>query len=207
MTRDQYYQKIKADIFERLFYVKVPYINTRSIAHIKLFGVNNSGIRAVDRSVANMPTLVQIPIIKMVEHYKNGVTVAVTKESDISAIYSHVTAFINYWQENVRYGLNFDPEIIDELIYLDEFAATVHRYARFIVDEDWVENAFAIGIGSVMDVNATNILSPVKVDLPSNAVYENGAIRINGTVPETQDRESLAQFFRERLVHIRSGRL
>lgn len=207
MNRQESYNLIKANIFDRLFPVKVPYIHTRSIAHIKLFGINNSGIKSVDKSVAQMPTLVQIPIIKMVDHYKNGVTVAVTRESDISAIYKYVSDFINYWQETVRYGLNIDPAIIDELIYLDEFATTVHRHAKYIVDEAWVSNAFAEGINSVMDVNASTILAPLAPDLPKNAVYSNGAIQINGSVPDVPDRDSLAQFFRERLIHIRSGRI
>lgn len=199
-------KRIEENIRIRRYRVRIPYAHTRSLENIKRRGTPSSGVKAVDRSLASQLVVVMIPICDMVEHYKNGTRIGVCSDADIETIYKDITEYLNYWKERVKYAVNLSVTPVEDLIYYDDFAASVYKHARHQITDDWVKTTFVNSMEKVFGGSVHDFFDRPKVTTVGNVQDDGQTIRINGATPETVDRESFAEFFHEKIQAIRGAR-
>ena len=144
-------------IFDSLFMVRVPDLQTRSEQHIKMFGVHSTGDRTQDMVMANQLITIMIPIAKMVEYHKQGVNIRVVKRQDILTIYDYITRHLEAWKARLNQGLNIGDAPIDDLIKLDEFANVVHESAKYQFTREIADSILAKHLSSTITFNKHNI--------------------------------------------------
>lgn len=201
--RDKHVNLHKTDVkvWEYLYKVRVPFLQYRSLDHIKTFGVHLTGIPEIDNDKTNEIISVMIPVAKMVECYVNGVSVLVPSSTDIKDIYDTISDHIHAWKKMLQNGINIGDAPIDDLIAMDKFANSIYTYAKYEFTPEILNSIIANQLANVQKVNVTNFFanSPTIVDNDT----ERGVTRINAE--PTPERDSYADFFKSRLIHTRRG--
>lgn len=127
-------------IFEERFLVKVPYIDTCSDDYLKIFGTPTTGDKDIDKVVNSEWVDVCIPICDMVDYYRKGVNIKVTRPGDVKKIYDNISAHLSKWANNLDYGLNIGNAPIQDLIDLDRFANIVYAHAKYHITPELVSS-------------------------------------------------------------------
>lgn len=179
-------------IWEPLFRVRVPQLQTTSPEYIRHFGTPTTGDAAIDRDLANQLIDTAIPIAKMVEYYKKGIPVYIAKTSDTKIIYEYIENHLLAWKRRLEVGVNIANAPIDDLILLDKFANSVYEHAKYHFAPDVVESIFLRSMP--MGVGRSNFLVP-QAPPPSTTTEDN-----DNNYPK---RESLTDHFKDRRVGVR----
>jgi hypothetical protein len=185
-------------IFDYLFMVRVPDLQTRSEQHIKMFGVHSTGDRAQDITMANQLITVMISIAKMVEYHKQGVNIRVVKRQDVLTIYDYITRHLQAWKDRLNQGLNIGDAPIDDLISLDQFANVVHESAKYQFTREIADSILAKHLASTITFNKHNIF---KKESSAAAVISNqDSTKDKVEKEEDLQRNGFAQLFKDKKI-------
>ncbi len=121
--------KLGAAIWDNLYEVRVPYVDTLTTQHIKDIGLPTTGNRILDRQMSQDLVNVVISIDAIVEYYRRGVTVYMRNNNDTTEIYGIVNNYLLAWKENVENGLNVGNVPAEDLMLLDRFAEMLYPVA------------------------------------------------------------------------------
>ena len=185
-------------IFDYLFMVRVPDLQTRSEQHIKMFGVHSTGDRAQDIVMANQLITVMISIAEMVEYHKQGVNIRVVKRQDVLTIYDYITRHLQAWKDRLNQGLNIGDAPIDDLISLDQFANVVHESAKYQFTREIADSILAKHLASTITFNKHNIF---KKESSAAAVISNqDSTKDKVEKEEDLQRNGFAQLFKDKKI-------
>lgn len=192
-------------IWEWYFKASIPYLQSRMIDHIRLLGTPISGIKAVDKELANQWVTTMLTIDQMVELYKRGVPVRVPIVSDTKQIYDFISQHIYAWKQRLERGINIGDAPIEDLIALDEFANIVYEHAKYQFTRETADSLISRHLSSLQRFNASNFFNREaldKLNIPSTNALP-GVTRINAQDDNyIPDRDSLSEFFKDRLVNL-----
>ena len=171
-----------------------------SLEEIKHFGMPTVFDQGIDRSMAENWNTIMIPISKMVDYHKEGVTVKVVSRKDIEKIYTNISTHLQAWKSQIERGINIGNAPIDDLIAMDEFANTVYAYAKYQFTRQTIDSLLAQHMSSITMFNKFNILKK-KEEI---GVTVNGDVTtVNGSSEPILERESMTDIFKNSPAGIR----
>ena len=189
-TRPSVNHDTTVEIWEHLYMVRVPSLDATSVQFIKAHGTYITGNKEIDNAAANDWITTYMPIAKMVELYKEGVTIAVVKYDDTKKIYEAIERHLTAWLQQLNHGLNIGNAPIEDLLEMDKFANTVYAHARHIITEEAVKDLFHMSIHKKFKAIPGRII-PNFDEQPSDKPKQAG------------DRESMAEFLKSRITGIK----
>lgn len=146
-------------IFNEKYLCKVKYIDTRSADHIKMFGMNTSGVREIDKEAANELITTYLTISQMAEYFKRGSNVRVVKIQDTKRIYERITDHLNSWKHNLEYGLNNRDAPIEDLLLLDKLACAVYTHAQHFFTEKVIDSLLLRQISGIAPMTRESLIN------------------------------------------------
>lgn len=144
-------------IFEKLWWCRIPFNQSRSVEHIKHFGTPASGDPERDRGTANELVDRMITIARMVEYWKTGVHVFVKNRNECKDIYEAISAHLQAWKKHIEGSLNVGDAPLQDLVDLDQFANVVYAHAKYQFTSTFVEDVMARRVSSVLQVSRSNM--------------------------------------------------
>ena len=180
-------------IWEYLYKVRVPYLQSRTLEDIRDHGVVLSGVPEIDRDIQNQWITTMMCVADMVTYYRASVPIRVVSRGDIKEIYESISRHIDAWKDRLQIGLNVGDAPIEDLIALDRFANTVYDEAKYQFTPDIAHSLTGQHFQGLQRINVQNFFStnPLQhLQSPAETeVYPN--------------RESMGDFFKDRLMNLR----
>lgn len=188
-----------AYLWDYLFKCRIPNLQTMSEEYIRFFGMPTTGDPGIDQAMADQWITTMIPISKMVEYSKQGISIKIVKYDDVKTIYSYISLHLQAWKNQIGNGLNIGDAPIDDLIALDEFANLVYDHAKYQFTRSMADSILARHLNGVTKFNKTNFFKPdINITNPDNITKINDAEDVK--LPE---RESMADIFKDRKIGAR----
>ena len=181
-------------IWERLFKVRVPHLQSRTLEDIADTGVVLSGVPEIDRDIPNQWLTTYMSIATMVGYYKETVPMKVVEYNDCKTIYELVSKHIYTWKHVLDTGLNIGDSPIEDLITLDQFANAVYDKAKYIIPKEDINPGISKQLAAVTKINTGNFFNSSYVNPMNNPTKQE---------PTIQDRNELGDFFKNKLAYIR----
>lgn len=193
-----------AELWERYFYVRMNYLHSRSVDHVRRYGVRVSGVEEIDRMLPEQEILTQLTIDAMFEKHRSGVTIKVVNYEDTAEIYRIIRAHLLAWVNYLATGINIGDAPIEDLIALDAFAKTVYEKAVDVFSIEDRALAVAQNFRNVQSLNFGNILKRSQGDELQVTRTQDGieVVRINNDEVVVPQHQSLKTVFQEQLTHL-----
>lgn len=165
------------ELWDRYFTVRYNYMQSRTPEQIRQRGMISTGYKHLDEQLANQEITTQLSIDGMFElHRSRNITIKLVDYNDAATIYQIVHNHILKWVSYLQFAVNFDPDVIKDLIELDKFAALLYPYAENVFTER-DRTAIRSGIFSGLDCfsfiagaeNASNSIFFADKEKPSPA--------------------------------------
>lgn len=187
---------------------RVPLLQSMSIEQLRRTGVRVSGNRFDDANIKNEWLTTYLPISKMVDYYKEGVSVKIVNLSDLPLMYDFISKHLAAWKQQLEFGINIGNAPIDDLVAMDAFATSVYEHAVHQFTRAEAESLMARHMSSLTAINRQSFFKAdsIKKYLGTDGVEvdAHGNVHIAGKEEEkTPERESLGDFFRDRMVGYR----
>lgn len=194
-------------IWEWYFKVRVPYLQSRSIQELKLVGTVVSGNKDVDADIKNQWLTTMMPIAYMVELYQKSIPVKVVDIKDTKMIYDFISEHLYAWKEQLRQGINVGAAPINDLIAMDEFANLVYAHAKYQFTKDMADSLLGRHLESIHRFNIHSFFNPnILQSMDAQVKQTREGILISGQVEDVPDRDSLADFFKDRIINLGNRR-
>lgn len=150
-------------LFEHLFRCKIPISATMSKDWIKANGgFYTSSVPYWDKQINNQLVETYIPISKMVDIARKGVSFYVVKPEDTKIIYDNIQDYLEH-ASNVL-GSFYDPSVysdtINELLDLEKLAHVVFHHAKFYESHGGRENSFIRKLRASTGILSNNSMLP-----------------------------------------------
>jgi hypothetical protein len=161
---DIQHTKLALPLWERIFMVRVPQLDSTNTQYIKFFGTPTTGDKDIDQALANQPLTIYINIDKMVEYYRRNVRVAVVRRDDVKVIYDLIQAYLDFWKRKLAFVLHPGSAPMDDLIMLDRFAQAVHDSIRYEIHQQESMSpfeSFLFNRFKALPIGDTTITGPV----------------------------------------------
>lgn len=194
-------------LFDYLYRVSMPYQLTRHEEDIRKFGTRITGVKAIDSDINNQWFVTMISVAEMTKYFEEGVPIKISYEKDIKEIYESISEHIHAWKVQLEHGINIGDAPIKDLVMLDQFANSIYEHAKYQFTPETVDSLVANHILSLQRVNATNFFTNKSFLKKPTEVGEDGITRINAQEEEEiPNRDSLAEFFKTRLITLNNRR-
>lgn len=178
-------------IFDELYLCKISNYKSMSADYLKMFGTPTTFNDDIDHELSKELIKVMIPIAKMVDYFKEGIVVRVVKPSDTKLIYESISLHLSLWRDHLEKGLNIGNAPMEDLIAMDAFASAVYPHATAFFTGSQVESLFNRQTRNSI-VSNSQLIQNLNKKIESNDEKEKIA-----------DRESLADFFKDKSMGIR----
>lgn len=186
-------------LWEFKFLCRIPDLQSRSIEHIKFFGVPSTGDPNIDKDLSQQWITTYITIDDMVEYYKKGVPVKVVNQPDVKKIYDYISAHLNAWKNQISFGLNIGDAPIEDLVDMDRFANIVYEHAKYHFQESTAGSIMANTLSATVRFNQFNFFKP-EVKITTNDDLSRAKSEEVDPYPK---REELADLFKDRKITTR----
>lgn len=147
-----------ADLWDRYFTVRMHYLRSRSVEHVRRYGARVSGNPEIDRLLPNQEIITQLNIDAMFEKFRTGVTIRVVNYDDTAEIYRIIHHHLVAWAEYMTRGVNVAAAPLKDLIELDMFAEAVYDKARSVFSNEVRQSALSNNFRNIQQINFHNIL-------------------------------------------------
>lgn len=193
-------------LWDHYYRVRVPHQLGRTPEDIARFGTVVSGNSRIDRQIENEWMNTEMPIAHMLEYYRNGLHVYIRDSKDIESIYKAISDHIHVWKERLRVGVNIGDAPVQDLIDLDRFANTIFEHAKYHFTDDEANSMLARHFGGLQRITHHNFFNRPKAEIVSGQnvqVTEDGTVSINAQDDSLPQRDSLGEFFKQRLMTLK----
>ncbi len=169
-------------IWERLFNVRIQQKFLQTDSDLKLFGMISTGDQYYDNALHNQLVDVMLTINSMVEYYRKGITVRISKHEDTKIIFEIIKEYLEAWYYKLQNGINVAAAPMDDLTLLDQFAASIYPHAKlhFKIEDFMTKVQESFGFTSMLNRHTNVVLEQPKVnqEQPDNDKYESIAALI-----------------------------
>ena len=191
-------------IFDKLYRVSIPTRMMHSIEEQRMFGVRAIGDKTLDNALVNERTITWISIDKMVEYFKDGVTVGIVDPEDCKRIYEAISPHLSHWIAHFQRGVNFSNAPVEDLILMDKFAATVYSHAKYHFTTDLMTSGVGEKMKQFMPLNPLTFFKSGPVLTNKNkTAYESDRLA-HTFKPKEAEHESLADVFKRAAIKLRN---
>lgn len=181
-------------IWDYLYKVRIPYVESRSVDFLKKFGIAMTGVKEIDRDRKSEWITSFLPISIMVDLYKNSISIKVVKYEDTKEIYNAISDHIQAWKTQLEQGINIGDAPVEDLIAMDEFANLVYDHAKYQFTREIAASFFKrdmqrfnpFGINGFGNRNMISLVT--------------GESDISREEDEIKERDSLSDFFKNSLI-------
>ena len=117
-------------LWDKLYPARVPEMALHTSNEIKLFGTYTT-VRdtELDKKLLTNYTRVEIPVARMVDHFKRGYNVKINMD-DTLTIYDDISKHLYIWKQVVSTSVNKLTVPVDDLLNFDEFADHIFKYIK-----------------------------------------------------------------------------
>jgi len=184
-------------LWEAKFKCRVQYSDTVSLDELRAFGVPTTGDRQMDRDMMSSDVERMLSINDMFEYWRAGISVKVVLRSDTGKIYQYITDHLNAMKREVEKSFRVDHIPFEDLIALDQFAATVYEHAQFQFTRAEVESLLARKMKNIVRFSPTDILGGGKKPTPpaKQTLHGEEDEDEEDNRPRGEARTSLAELF------------
>lgn len=130
-------------VMHRGWLVNIPVMETRSIDHIRHFGVPSVGDPTYDRQMTNERIQTMKTINEMVELFDQGAHIYVVNPKDTKLMYESIEQLLHEWKQKMDGFTPTDTEVVEYLVKLDKLATAVYAHAKPLLDVEVVESWLA----------------------------------------------------------------
>lgn len=180
-------------LWENYYLARVPYIQSTSVDYMRTIGTYVTGDREVDKALSNQWVTTMMTIAQMVEYYADGAQIKIVKQADIKEIYTLISAHLDAWLHQLKYGVNIGNAPIHDLMTMDRFANEIYDHAKYHFTPDVMESLLIKGLVSASPFNPSNFFKNKDMTRKSEEEVNNG-------IPE---RESLSDHLKEHLYNLK----
>lgn len=149
-------------IFNSKFLCRVPYIATRSVDHIRHFGMPSTGYKELDKGTESELVTFYLSIAQMAEYFKKGTVVRILKNDDIVRIYEIISEHLNAWKLELSKRLNIGDAPVEDLIVLDQLANAVYVHARHQFTREIVDSLLLKEMDSKLPFTPESLISNMR---------------------------------------------
>jgi hypothetical protein len=194
-------------LWDYFYRIRIPVIASTSLEDLRKFGTRITGIKAID-STAHSQTFVRYAsIADMLKFYKEGVPVRLVDPGDAKVIYEDISLHIHSWKTRLERGINIGEAPIDDLITMDQFASTVYEHAKLQFSGEYLDSIIGKQLQDHSPIGPTTFFDPAKLAKKGeNVTIQGGDVFINKSQEDARPRDSLEDFFRDRLLTLRPPR-
>ena len=118
-------------IFDNLYLVRYRLLEATSVESMKLFGTPVTGVADIDKSYYNQFVTAGLSIAHMAELNDQGVPLSVINHADILEIYKSISLHISNWKTNLKYTVNVNKDLYQDLVKLDKLSMAVYDHAKY----------------------------------------------------------------------------
>lgn len=118
-------------IFDNLYLVRYRLLEATSIESMKLFGTPVTGVNEIDKGYYNQFVTAGLSIAHMAELNYQGVPLRVINHADILEIYKSISLHISNWKANLKYSVNVNKDLYEDLVKLDKLSMAVYDHAKY----------------------------------------------------------------------------
>lgn len=189
-------------LWEKHYRITVPFILSLEDEQIEIQGVRVTGDRQMDSELKDQWIARYATVNDMVKFFRRGVHVRVATK-DTKTIYDDIVLHIDACKNILETGLNYDdPELLQDLMDLDEFARSIYEHAKWQFDPSDISDQLYKAMSGLTRFNKTNILG-YRLRQDSQEQSSSGITYINGghvhEIPEHQDS---GEFLRNKLASL-----
>lgn len=124
-------------LFNVKFLCRVPYLESRSLEDIRMFGTPHVGIPEFDEQTSKELVDRLLTISEIADYFEKGVSVYVKRMEDTKTIYDHIRKHLMTWEAHLQRSFDTKGAPIDDLVRLDKLAQSVYAHAKpFITVEN-----------------------------------------------------------------------
>lgn len=185
-----------ADLWDKLFLVRIPQLHSMTIDYMKTYGTYITGDKEIDNELSKQWMTTYLPIVKMVNYYREGVQIKIVNRDDIKTIYECISRHLIAWKDMLERGINIGDAPIDDLIAMDEFANDVYEYAKYNFRGGIIDSILATSLSNISVINAGNFFRN-----GSFMKNDDGIVRINHD--DYPVRESLSDLLKNKLINLK----
>jgi hypothetical protein len=196
------------DIWEYLFLARVPYLQSRTIAEMKKYGVRLSGVKSEDANIKNEWLTTYMSIAQMVDYHKDGVPVRIVDPSELPKMYEFISRHLTLWKHQLEVGINIGDAPIDDLVAMDNFATTLYDQAVHQFTREIAESAMAKHLLGLTSLNRQNLFRKEGITKYLASDTTNQDDLLSGHVSRYKadkppERESMGDFFKDKIMSFR----
>lgn len=184
-------------LWDDLYMVRIPNLQLQSNDELRRFGYRTSGVDVIDRYIHMQETTCEININAMFEYYRKNITISVVRHEDSKKIYEAIQDHLKAWANGASEGIHTDPEILKDLVELDNFANKVYEHAKHYFPRNAVDMDIPEVLRGIQDLTRKNILLR-RVGDPEPVNVRNPGVD-DGKRPE---RSELKNYFEEQLNQV-----
>lgn len=156
MSYSGYHKDTTIGIWDELYLCRIPLITTRDIEHIDRYGCYTTLDKNIDNMVMTELTTTYINVDRMVELYREGVTIRLVNSNDIVKIYNAIQDHILAWAERIERAVNIGDIPLDDLILMDRFANEIYVNAKFYFTEERMQSYLERGLIDIIGIFTPN---------------------------------------------------
>jgi len=187
-----------AALWDMLYKVKIPYLQSRSIEELEVYGSVLTGVPEIDDSVGSDMMITMKSIADMAEYYREGTPIGLVNKEDAPTIYEAIQEHLLAWKNQLHVGINVGDAPVEDLVVLDEFANSVfdiskHQYKPGY-DDDFL----------IRQLGFNNRMGPHNFFKPNILAKPDDVVRINeDDDPNLPVRDTLSDFFKDKVITLR----
>ncbi len=177
-------------LFTEMFMVRIPYMQSMSVDHLRIFGVTHTGYGPVDNATVNEPLLRMMTIDDMSSYFKRNTSISVVNHADTKKIYDLISLHLNFWKTQLETEFHIKSAPLEDLALLDRLAAAVYPHAQQHFPTGAIDGLLARRLAGITSVTRDSILTR-KPRTVANPIEEE---------PAPPTRASMAAIFASRQV-------
>lgn len=195
------------NIWEYLFLAKIPFLQSMPVELLRKTGVRVTDDKRDNNNIKNEWLTTYISIAKMVDYHSDGVLVKIVNHTDLPIIYDFISKHLAAWKEQLEFGINIGNAPIDDLVAMDTFATAVYEHAVHQFTRGEAESLIARHMAGIATYNRQNFFKDdglrKYLGTENVNVDENGVVHIGPVDDKKPERESLGDFFKDRMIGYR----
>ena len=123
-------------LFRKLYRVKAPRALTLSETDIELYGQRVTGIKTLDKYLANEWIAGRVTVITMAKIVQEGGGIQFLNKPDTKQIYYDITQHFINWEHILDYDLNATPPPMEDIACLKNFRDALEVFAGYFDREN-----------------------------------------------------------------------
>lgn len=122
-------------LFEYRYRVLMNQMDVMPLEERREFGTVSSGDKKIDKAMAVSYIPVYLTINEMIMNYEKVIPMRLAEPRDAKKIFEAIIAHTGAWREALKHVMNVGSAPVEDLITMENFAASIYERAKFVYVE------------------------------------------------------------------------